>query len=261
MIGLAATAAGAALGVMVLLWLLGLKIRNFSYVDLGWAANFTLIAVLVFVSGHGVAVRMAAICLMFALWSSRLALHLATRIVGQPEEGRYVKLRSEWGASGNLDLKFLAFFLFQGVLDIVLALPILVAAGNPRESLQILEWVGVVWWAVAWIGESIADHQLKRFKSDPANKGKVCDVGLWSLSRHPNYFFEWQIWIGYALFALASPWGWICLALPALMLHFLLNVTGVKPTEEQALRSKGDLYRDYQRRVNAFVPWSRSSGE
>ena len=97
--------------------------------------------------------------------------------------------------------------------------------------------------------------QLAAFKRDPANKGGVCDVGLWRYSRHPNYFFEWLIWIAYAVFALASPYGWIAIAMPVLMLHFLINVTGLKATEEQALRSKGERYRQYQARTSGFIPW------
>ena len=83
----------------------------------------------------------------------------------------------------------------------------------------------------------------------------MCDRGLWRYSRHPNYFFEWLIWIAYAVFALASTHGWIALAMPVLMLHFLINVTGLKATEEQALRSKGERYRLYQARTSGFIPW------
>ena len=80
------------------------------------------------------------------------------------------------------------------------------------------------------------------------------DRGLWRYSRHPNYFFEWLVWIAYAMFALASPWGWISLACPAVMLYFLLRVTGIPATEAQALKSRGDDYREYQRTTSAFVP-------
>jgi steroid 5-alpha reductase family enzyme len=123
----------------------------------------------------------------------------------------------------------------------------------------VLEAAGVAIWLVGLIGESIADGQLAAFKADASNHGRVCDVGLWRYSRHPNYFFEWTIWIGYAVFALASPWGWLALAMPALMLHFLINVTGVKATEEQALRSKGERYREYQQRTSMFIPLPRKS--
>ena len=243
--------------VMLALWAHSLRAANFSYVDLGWAANFAVLALLYGTLAAGDPLRRLLICGMYGLWSLRLATHLARRIVGQPEEGRYVQLRREWGDKGHLPLRFLAFFEAQALLNVLLAVPMLIAALDPRPGFGWLEVSGVVVWAVALCGESLADRQLAAFKRDSRNAGKVCDAGLWGVSRHPNYFFEWLIWVGYALFALASPYGWIALLMPALMLHLLLNVTGVKPTEEQALRSRGDAYRRYQAQVSAFVPWFR----
>lgn len=241
--------------VMLGLWWLGIVKRNFSYVDIGWSANFALLALLYGVFGAGDPLRRSLVCLMYGIWSTRLALHLTRRIVGEPEEGRYVKLRQDWGASGNLNLKFLGFFEFQALLNVILSLPMLLAVMNGDTGLHSLEVLGVLVWLAALLGESVADAQLARFKRDPASKGKVCRVGLWGVSRHPNYFFEWLIWIAYALFAFASPYGWIALAMPVLMLHFLINVTGVKATEAQALSSKGAAYRHYQLSVSPFIPW------
>jgi len=107
---------------------------------------------------------------------------------------------------------------------------------------------------VAVLGEGIADAQLRRFKADPANRGLVCRVGLWGWSRHPNYFFDWLIWCAFVLLALGSPWGWVTVVSPALMLYFLLRVTGIPATEAHALRSRGAAYVQYQREVSAFVP-------
>lgn len=254
MLTLFLTGAAVVVLIMLLLWLLGIRQHNFSYVDIGWSANFAVLALIYGVLGEGDPLRRLLICGMFALWGARLALHLATRIVGEPEEGRYVQLRAEWGVSGNPNLRFLGFFQLQALLNIVLGLPMLLAVMNPSPVSSAWEIAGVLVWLTGLGGETLADVQLKRFKYNPANKGKVCNVGLWGWSRHPNYFFEWIIWIGYALFALGSPYGWLCLALPVLMLHFLLNVTGVKATEEQALRSKGEAYRHYQRTVSKFIP-------
>ncbi|MES1195348.1 MAG: DUF1295 domain-containing protein [Steroidobacter sp.] len=243
--------------VMTLLWIMGVRIHNFSYVDLGWSFNFALLALVDGMMGEGDVTRRWLICSMYALWSLRLAWHLAARIVGQPEEGRYVQLRAEWGTSGNLNFRFFAFFQFQALLNVLLSIPLLVAAANSAARMSMLEYMGILIWLIGLLGESIADQQLKSFKRDSNNKSKVCDTGLWGWSRHPNYFFEWTIWIGYATFALASPYGWLALPLPLLMLHFLLNVTGIKTTEEQALRSKGEAYARYQRTVSAFIPLPR----
>lgn len=241
--------------IMTALWLLGIRNRNFSYVDVGWSANFAVLAALFAWLAEGWQTRKWIIAAMYALWSVRLAGHLAKRIIGQPEEGRYVELRRRWAA--NLNAKFFGFFQLQALLNVVLALPLLIACMNPEPRVHALEALGVAIWLVGLLGESIADGQLAAFKRGSSGHDAVCDVGLWRYSRHPNYFFEWTIWIGYAVFALASPWGWLALAMPALMLHFLINVTGVKATEEQALRSKGERYREYQQRTSVFIPLPR----
>jgi steroid 5-alpha reductase family enzyme len=250
----------AVVTVMTLLWWLGIRQRNFSYVDIGWCANFAVLAIIYAALGEGWSVRKALIAAMFATWGLRLSLYLARRIIGEPEEGRYVELRRRWGANGGLHWKFFLFFQLQAALNLILSVPLLIACRNESIGLHGLEIVGVAIWIVGFLGESLADRQLAAFKRDQANRGQVCDVGLWRYSRHPNYFFEWTIWIGYAVFALASPWGWIALAMPVLMLHFLINVTGVKATEQQALRSKGEKYRQYQRQTSMFVPFPRKSG-
>jgi steroid 5-alpha reductase family enzyme len=105
------------------------------------------------------------------------------------------------------------------------------------------------------IGESAADWQLARFKATPGHAGRICQAGVWNYSRHPNYFFEWLVWCGFALVALAAPWGWLGLLSPALMLYTLLRVTGIPATEAAALARRGDAYREYQRTTSAFVPW------
>jgi len=243
----------AVCGLMLLLWLIHLSLRNASIVDPGWAGGLVLLAAIDATMGGGYRVRALWIAAMAALWGLRLALYLLSRVLGHPEEGRYVQLRREWG--GNLPLKFLLFFQFQALLCVLLSLPFLLVSINRNPHLSMLEFVASGLWLVAWIGESAADFQLQRFKSNPANRGTICRVGPWKYSRHPNYFFEWLIWAAFALFALASPFGYLALIAPMLMLYFLFRVTGIPATEEQAIRSKGEAYRQYQQTTSAFVPW------
>lgn len=246
------TAAVALL--MLLLWMVHLPLRNAAIVDAGWAGGLALLAVLYATIGDGDRVRAALIASMGAIWGMRLALYLLfTRVIGHPEEGRYVELRRKWG--GNLPLKFLLFFEFQALLCVVLSIPFLLAATNAAPGLAPLEFTAAALWVCALLGESLADAQLKAWQSDPSHKGKTCRTGLWNYSRHPNYFFEWMIWVAYALFASSSPHGWLAWSAPLLMLYFLFRVTGIPATEEQALRSKGEDYRDYQRTTSAFLPW------
>jgi steroid 5-alpha reductase family enzyme len=242
------------MALMAILWKVHFRIHNAGIVDVGWAGGLAFIAALDALLGNGYASRRALIGGMVVLWGMRLALHLwFDRIVGKPEEPRYAALREAWhDVDGK---KFFFMFQFQALLDVVLSLPVLVSVINPNPSGSALEISGFVLWACALTGESAADAQLKRFKSDPANKGKTCRAGLWNYSRHPNYFFEWLTWIAYFLFALASPHGWVTGVCPLVMLYFLLKVTGIPATEAQALKSRGDEYREYQRTTSMFVPW------
>jgi len=247
---------GAALvcGMMFLLWVVHLVIGNAAIVDVGWAAGLGMLAVSYAVATPGYPARRYTIAAMAAIWSLRLASYLLfARVLGHPEDGRYVQLRTEWKTL--LPLRFLFFFQFQALLDLLLSLPFLLACLDTRAPLGFAEKLGATIWMIGMAGEAVADAQLDAFKKNPANKGKTCRAGLWRYSRHPNYFFEWTIWVGYAVFAVGSPWGWLGLISPALILYFLLRLTGIPATEAQALRSRGEEYRQYQRVTSPFVPW------
>ena len=170
-----------------------------------------------------------------------------------PKDPRYAALRKQFPK--RTWLMFFGFFQLQGLLIGLLSLPIALACANPSPGVGFFEIAGVLLWLVAIGGEAIADMQLALFKAQPAAKGRVCDFGLWKYSRHPNYFFEWLVWIAYFVFALGSPWAWVGLASPLLMLFFLTRMTGIPPAEGRSLASRGDAYRDYQRRTSAFIPW------
>jgi steroid 5-alpha reductase family enzyme len=253
-IHLALNGAAIVAAMMFALWLIHLLIRNAAIVDAGWAAALGILALYYAVAGPGYPARKWAIASMAGFWGLRLAAYLLlSRVVGQPEEGRYVQLRKEW--KNHLALRFLFFFEFQALLVAVLSLPFLLTCLNTRAPLGRVEKFAAGLWLVSMIGEVIADLQLNAFKKNPENHGKTYRAGLWKYSRHPNYFFEWLIWVSYAVFALASPWGWIGLISPALILYFLLGITGIAATEAQALRTRGNEYRAYQRTTSTFVPW------
>ncbi len=246
--------------IMFLVWLWAKKIKNAGVVDVFWALNFPVITLIVFFLSDGFETRKLLICGMFLLAEVRLGLHLWQRVIGHlaEEEGRYQQLRKEWGEKA--DRNFFFFFQFQAISNVILAIPFFIITANPVKELDILEYIGVAIWTIAFFGEMIADQQLAKFKKDPNNKGKVCDRGLWYYSRHPNYFFEWLTWMGYFVFALASPWGILAIISPAIILYLLLKVTGVPNNEEQNLRSKPIAYKKYQETTSAFFPWIKKDG-
>ena len=117
------------------------------------------------------------------------------------------------------------------------------------------DWVGVLIWTIALVGEGLSDFQLARFRQRPESKGEVCQDGFWKYSRHPNYFFEWLHWCAYVMLAITAPLGWLTILAPVAMWFFLNRVTGIPLTEIQAIKSRGEKYRRYQRTTNAFFPW------
>lgn len=245
---------GAAGTVMVLLWLLQQRINDAGVVDVGWAACLGATAVFCAWTGEGEVVRRVLVGVIGGVWGGRLALHLLLdRVLSGPEDGRYQMMRERF--PGRIQLVLLIFFLAQGVLVVVLSAPFVIASQNTHAGPSVFDGLGLFIWIVGLGGESIADRQLKLFKRRSANKGGVCNEGLWRYSRHPNYFFEWLMWVGYALVAVGGPAWWLAWTAPALMLLFVLKLTGIPPTEARALRSRGEAYRAYQRTTSAFVPW------
>lgn len=246
-------AAGATL-LMAGLWLVQIRTRDAGIVDAGWAMSLAGAAAFAASTGSGDFERRLLVAIIAGVWGLRLASHVIfDRVLKGEEDGRYQALRERLGPRASIG--FLLFFLAQGVLVVVLCPPFLIAAADQRGGLAPTDWLGASVWLIGLTGEVLADRQLQRFKADPANRGRVCAVGLWRYSRHPNYFFEWLMWCAYAIIALHGPWGWLAIASPAIMLVLVLKVTGIPPTEARALRSRGDAYRRYQETTSAFIPW------
>ena len=171
-----------------------------------------------------------------------------------PEDARYAALRQEWGA--RFQFRLFIFLQVQALAAALLSLSMMLSAHNPAPFPRALDVAGIVVLIIAVAGEGIADEQLRRFKKNPANRGRVCDAGLWGWSRHPNYFFEWFGWVAYPLLAIDTSggwyWGWLALSGPAFMYWLLVHVSGIPLLEQQMLKSRGDAFRAYQTRVSAF---------
>ena len=254
MMRVALIGAGLLCALQALFWLWQRRTRNAGWVDVGWALGLTIMALLAAGLGPAPLARRILVGLMGGLHGLRLGLHLWHRVATEPhEDGRYQALRATWKT--GLDLKLFAFFQGQALLAVLLGLPFLLAAWNPRPGLHPLEWAAAALWLVAWIGEALADHQLRAFKKRPDSLGLTCREGLWRYSRHPNYFFEWLVWVAFLLLALPAPLGWTAILCPGLMLYFLLRVTGIPYTEAQSLRSRPEDYARYQRETSPFFPW------
>ncbi len=250
-----AWAAAFGLAFQAGLWALQRRTRNAATVDLGWTLLVTLGAGVAARALHGDPGRRALVGGIAAIWALRLGMFLLTDRVlgGRGEDGRYLALRENWGPRAPRN--FLVLYLAQVPIAALFVVPIAAAMRGGRLDAWTLGGVAV--WAAAVLGEVVADRQLAAFRADATNRGTVCRVGLWRLSRHPNYFFEWLHWWAYVLIGRAAP---LTLAGPVLMLLFLFRVTGIPYTERQALRTRGAAYREYQRTTSAFVPWPPRRG-
>lgn len=231
------------------------RIDNYGFVDVVWSYAFAPLAWFYAWAGPGWLPRRMVVATMVSLWCLRLGTHLLRRVAAHHpvEDGRYQQLRRDW--AGNFGPKMAGFFQLQAASVVLLGVPFLLPVLNEAGRWSGWEFAGIGLWLFALSGEALADAQLAAFKRNAANKGRVCDTGLWRYSRHPNYFFEWLVWVAYFVFALGSPWGGLAVIGPAAILFLLLRVTGIPLTEEQSVRSKGETYRRYQMRTSAFVPW------
>jgi steroid 5-alpha reductase family enzyme len=240
--------------IQAALWVVAQRTKNAGIVDVGWALSFSAVVLVYGVQAQTPRSAYLPIAFVVVAWSTRLGCYLLDRGAAfGPEEGRYVELRRRWALRASR--RFFVFFQAQAALTAVLSTAFVVPFVVAPTDGGVLRVLGTFVAVIGVAGESLADAQLARWKRDPANKGKVCDTGLWAYSRHPNYFFEWSVWIGYAIYGLAfTPWGLVALLGQAIIFGSIWGVTGIPPTESQALRSKGEAYRAYQARVSRFIP-------
>ena len=239
-------------GVMGAGWAWERARRDATIVDVLWAAGMGLAALVFAAGGSGAALPRVLLALLAGGWALRLAVHLALRARGRPEDGRYRHLRRHWGDRGG---PFLLLFLGQALLVVLFALPFAAVAANPVADFTAWTALGVAVWLAAIIGETTADRQLARFRADPVNRGRTCDTGLWRWSRHPNYFFEWLQWFAYVFLSVGSPLHALSWTGPLLMYLFLRYLSGIPWTEAQALRTRGEDYRRYRERTPMLFPW------
>ena len=234
------------------LWVVSVILKNSSIVDMWWGPGILLIGLTYFMTTSGAPGRARMVVSLLALWAIRLAWHIGARNIGHGEDFRYAKWRQERGASWWW-FSYFKVFVLQSVIAWIISTPLYFAiapATPPR--LTPLDVAGAIVFAIGFLFEAIGDGQLRRFKAEPANAGRVLDTGLWRYTRHPNYFGEALLWWGFGLCALSTG-SYLGLIGPAIMTWLLIRVSGVSLLE-QTLKTTKPGYAEYIQRTSAFVP-------
>ena len=258
-IGIAALVLSA---LMALAWFTQYRTRNSGWSDVFWSYEMGLGGVfLALVPWSGAwtppSARQWLVAILVAIWSVRLGTHILQRVLNSPnEDPRYAEMRQQW--KDDFQSRLFWFLQIQALAAFVLVLSVGIAAHNPAPGIRVIDVVGAFVLIGAILGENAADTQLKQFAANKANKGKICDIGLWGWSRHPNYFFEWLGWLAYPIIAIdlagSYPWGFGALSGPIFMFVLLRYLSGVPPLEEHMIRKHGGNFRAYQEKVSAFFP-------
>jgi steroid 5-alpha reductase family enzyme len=242
-----AAAAGAVVGLMALTALAAKRTGRWSVVDVTWGLGFLLVAAIALFVGDGDLLRRGLLFGLPAAWALRLASHIFGRAKGQAEDPRYEELKNN-GKGGFVRQVLLP----QGFAIFFVSLPIQIGVASDA-SVGPLAWAGIVVWLVGLAFEAVGDAQLKAFKADPANKGRVMDRGLWAWTRHPNYFGDACVWWGIYLVAADSGWaGAATILSPVAMTYFLVFATGAKLLEKTMMQRDG--YPEYAERTSMFFP-------
>jgi steroid 5-alpha reductase family enzyme len=237
---------------MLALWLLSLRLRDSSIVDLFWGPAFALVAWVELAAAAGSHPRRLLFAALVSLWALRLAGYLAWRNLGRGEDPRYAAMRARHGSKWPLRSLAIVFGL-QGALVLLVGLPVHAVMGlTSQPPLGWLDALGAAVFATGLGIESLGDLQLARFKAKPENQGRVMNQGLWRYTRHPNYFGDFLVWWGLFLVAAATGWGALSVAGPALMTVLLLRVSGVTLLEASMKQRPG--YAEYIARTSAFFP-------
>lgn len=236
-----------------IIFILAQVLKNNSIVDSFWGPGFLVVALYTFIKEGSFGLRSIVVTTLVLLWSLRLFFHITIRNWNKPEDYRYINMRKRWGTSFPTVKAYLNVFILQGVLLYIISLPIILANTTQNQDLIMLNYVGIVLWVVGYYFEVVGDKQLKDFKNDKKNKGKLMTSGLWSYTRHPNYFGEATMWWGIFIVAISKLNEIFIIISPITITLLLLFVSGV-PLLEKKYENRPDFI-EYSKRTNKFIPW------
>jgi steroid 5-alpha reductase family enzyme len=237
---------------MSLFFLLAQMLKDNSIVDIAWGLGFVVVAWVTFFYFPGVHIRKLLMLTLISIWGLRLAGYILIRKKGKGEDFRYQVFRKKWTRFFHLK-SYLYIFMFQGFLQMVVALPIILVNSSSPIRIQIIDILGVTLFGGGFLFEIIADFQKYQFKKKPGNKDKLMVTGLWKYSRHPNYFGEAVLWWGIGIISLSVKMGWLGILSPVVITLLLLFFSGIPPLEKR-YANREDFQR-YKSITPKFFPW------
>jgi steroid 5-alpha reductase family enzyme len=238
---------------MTLVFMLALKLEDNSIVDVAYGIGFLLVGWAAFIGYAEAQARQLLLLALVSIWGLRLAAHIGLRKLKENgEDPRYAQWRESWGET-FVWRSFLQIFMLQGAVIYLVALPLLLVMHDSGAPLGWLDLIGVLIWTFGFVYEAVGDWQLKQFKSNPENRGRIMRYGLWRTTRHPNYFGEATLWWGIFLIALGAPLGWLAIISPVLIDFLLLKVSGIPMLEERY--ADNPEFQEYKKHTNALFPW------
>jgi steroid 5-alpha reductase family enzyme len=239
--------------MMTILWIASILLKNVSIVDLFWGFGFVLVGWIYFFYTDGYETRKMLLMILVTVWGLRLSIYLAWRNIGKGEDFRYRQFRNNYGKR-YWWISFFQTFLLQGILMWLISAPILGALYySTNLLLNIFDILGILFWIIGITFETGGDIQLAKFKSNPDNKGKVLDSGLWRYTRHPNYFGDASVWWGYGFICIASG-SFLPILGSLLMTALIIKVSGVALLEKTLTDTKPQ-YKAYMEKTSPFIPW------
>lgn len=252
---LGAQVTGIVLAFMTAVFLLSRKLERTDVVDAAWGPAFLVAALAAFFLSpydpqFGPNVQ-TLVTVLVAIWAARLSYSIGKRLAHKPEDPRYVRLRKQWKGNEFANT-YVRIFVVQALLATLISSAVIHINTSVPTVIDAFAYIGMVIWIIGFLFEYFGDLQLKMFLSYPQNKGKLLTTGLWSYTRHPNYFGEATMWWGIFVIALATPFGWLGLVTPVLITFLLLYVSGVPMTEEAFKKKPG--WAEYKSRTSKFLP-------
>ncbi|MDJ0342944.1 DUF1295 domain-containing protein [Streptomyces sp. H10-C2] len=249
--GLAASA-GAALAVLLTAFAVGAAKGLHRVVDVAWGTAFVAVAAVSYAlsTDQSDDSRRLLVLTATTVWGLRLSGHIALRGRGHGEDPRYDRMLSRAPGSRNV-YALRMVYLLQAALVWVVSLPVQFAMYVP-DAIDAFAAAGAALWLLGFFFESVGDFQLARFKADPAHRGRVMDRGLWSWTRHPNYFGDFCVWWGLFLMACGDPAAAVTLVSPLVMSALLIRGSGKPILERHMARRPG--FAEYAARTSGFFP-------